>query len=99
MTGGGAGIGRAVVEAFVGHGARVEVVDSDESALAELVAAVPPGTVVAHGLDVTAPGAMAELAALGPIDVLVNNVGHFVRARSSSRTRRRRTGGRSRRST
>ncbi len=78
ITAGASGIGRELARAFAGAGARVGVVDIDESALAALRAELP-GLVAGH-CD------LAELAqierevprlivALGGLDVLVNNAG------------------------
>jgi NAD(P)-dependent dehydrogenase (short-subunit alcohol dehydrogenase family) len=104
VTGGAAGIGGAISEAFVAHGAAVLAVDSDEAALGRLReragvaertdAADSIGATGSRGtgervgtgaletleLDVTAPEAAARIAAASPeADVLVNNVGHFLR--------------------
>lgn len=81
VTGGAAGIGRAISLAFALHGADVLVVDSDESALESLVVDVarsgtPPVRTLL--LDVTHPDAAERIAGSGDSDILVNNVGHFV---------------------
>lgn len=80
VTGGTRGIGRAIVEEFLGEGAQVALCarDSEEVAAAE-VALQPAGTAVGTAVDV---GDGAELAAwvrasaesLGGIDVVVANV-------------------------
>jgi NAD(P)-dependent dehydrogenase (short-subunit alcohol dehydrogenase family) len=86
VTGGAAGIGGAISAAFLAHGARVLAVDSDGAALERLregVGATPGdrGNLDTMELDVTAEGAAARIAAAAPdADVLVNNVGHFLRA-------------------
>jgi NAD(P)-dependent dehydrogenase (short-subunit alcohol dehydrogenase family) len=96
VTGGAAGIGGAISAAFVAHGARVLAVDRDGAALerllerdGEAVDAADRGGAPDRGparletleLDVTADGAAARIAAAAPeADVLVNNVGHFLRA-------------------
>jgi 2-keto-3-deoxy-L-fuconate dehydrogenase len=72
ITGGGRGIGRATAEFFQDGGARVGVIDRD-------VAGVRSG-IYAVRADVTdddevAAAVAAVAAALGGIDVLVNNVG------------------------
>ncbi len=75
VTGGAAGIGRAVADAFVAAGARVHVADADPEACASL-----PSEMTHTVCDVSRPEAVDELfaaadAALAGLDVLVNNVG------------------------
>ena len=85
VTGGAGGIGRGIVDAFVAHGAGVVVVDIDETRTTETVADVVAAGGAAHGVtvDITEPGAAgavveAAMSAFGAVDVLVNNVGHFL---------------------
>jgi len=85
VTGGAGGIGRAITELFAAHGASVVVADIDEDRAVETVDAVIAGggTALASVGDITghdaAPAVVAAtLAAYGQIDVVVNNVGHFV---------------------
>jgi 2-keto-3-deoxy-L-fuconate dehydrogenase len=69
VTAAGAGIGRAIAEAFAREGARVVATDIDEGALTGLDAET-------HRLDVTSSEAIEALAArVGAIDVLVNAAG------------------------
>lgn len=74
VTGGGRGIGRAVAERFASAGDAVAVLDADAER-----AASAPGT-LRLPVDVSDERAVAEAleeveAQLGPVDVLVNNVG------------------------
>ena len=70
VTGGGKGIGKAVVERFAAAGDRVVAVGRDERALEASEAAE---TAVC---DVTDEGQVATLfERVGPVDVLVNNAG------------------------
>ena len=75
VTAGAAGIGRAVVEAFVEEGARVLTCDLDEAGLATLPDAV--GRLRADVSDRAQVAALFEAARtrLGGLDVLVNNAG------------------------
>jgi NAD(P)-dependent dehydrogenase (short-subunit alcohol dehydrogenase family) len=86
ITGGGSGIGAALVEAFAGQGARVAFVDILEAQSRDLAARLgggdaPPLFIPCDLLDVAALGAaMTEVRArLGPISVLVNNAGNDTR--------------------
>jgi NAD(P)-dependent dehydrogenase (short-subunit alcohol dehydrogenase family) len=78
VTAGAAGIGREVARAFVGEGARVHVCDVDDAALGALAKSDP--TVTQTSADVSNRDDVARLfeqalAALGGLDVLVNNAG------------------------
>jgi NAD(P)-dependent dehydrogenase (short-subunit alcohol dehydrogenase family) len=82
VTGSTMGIGRAIAETLAAEGARVIVNSRNEAAVKNTVAALSRhGT--AHGIAAdlaTAAGArkVAEAAArIGPVDILVNNVGFF----------------------
>ena len=82
VTGGGAGIGRATVSAFADLAASVVVLEVDSARVDELRGQVTGKVVVVEG-DATDAGDVAALAATigeryGRLDVLVNNVGHFV---------------------
>ena len=77
VTGGAGGIGRATSAALAAEGARVHVVDVDAERTEATVAALDGAT--AHVVDVRDGEAVAGLAAtVGRVDVLVNNVGHWV---------------------
>jgi len=81
ITGGGSGIGAATARRFAAEGARVAVLDRNGDA-AEAVAAEVGGK--AHTLDVRDGNAVNDaigkiIAAVGRIDVLVNNAGINVR--------------------
>ncbi len=78
VTAGAAGIGLAIARRFAGEGAKVHVCDVDEMALAELANSDP--AIARSQCDVanrTAVKTMfdAAVAALGGLDVLVNNAG------------------------
>lgn len=78
VTAGAGGIGRAIAEAFVSAGARVFVCDIDEAALEQLREQLPG--VATSVCDISDRNAAARMvadaaAALGGLDVLVNNAG------------------------
>jgi len=81
ISGGGSGIGEAIVEAFVAQGARVAFVDIAEAASQALVARLAPGArhvPVYQRVDLRDVTALQTCiagveAAFGGIDVLVNN--------------------------
>jgi NAD(P)-dependent dehydrogenase (short-subunit alcohol dehydrogenase family) len=82
VTGGGSGIGRALVDVFAREGARVVVADVDEAGATEAAAAVRArgGTALAVRTDVSdlaQVNALADrvYAELGAVDVLCNNAG------------------------
>ncbi|MGJ4904191.1 SDR family NAD(P)-dependent oxidoreductase [Bradyrhizobium sp. HKCCYLS2058] len=79
VTGGGSGIGEAIVRNFVGQGARVGFIDIDLEASQRLLASLPAEAKVhfAHA-DLRDIGALRAAVAgareaLGPITILVNN--------------------------
>lgn len=85
VTGGAGGIGAAISTLFAEHGARVVVVDNDATRAADLSAQITEagGHASALVLDVLAPDTAATVLAevvstQGRIDVLVNNVGHYL---------------------
>ncbi|HEY6134307.1 MAG TPA: SDR family oxidoreductase [Rubrivivax sp.] len=78
VTAGASGIGRAIVQAFAAAGARIHVCDLDAAALAALRAELPAvSTSLCDIGDRSAVEAMVAeaAAALGGLDVLVNNAG------------------------
>jgi NAD(P)-dependent dehydrogenase (short-subunit alcohol dehydrogenase family) len=86
VTGGGGGIGAATARLFAQHGARVVIVDIDaelgQRTADEITAS--GRSAVAVIADVREPGQVADLARTvldryGRADVLVNNVGHWLR--------------------
>jgi NAD(P)-dependent dehydrogenase (short-subunit alcohol dehydrogenase family) len=79
ITGGGSGIGRAVVDRFIEEGARVGVVDVVKDRLTELAAAYGDRVACIHG-DVTKiennrRAVKETVAAFGKLDVFVANAG------------------------
>jgi NAD(P)-dependent dehydrogenase (short-subunit alcohol dehydrogenase family) len=87
VTGGGGGIGRAVAERLAREGARVEIAEIDAARGAEAAAAIAQQGGRAHAarVDVCETGEVAAwiegvLARAQRIDVLVNNVGHYLRS-------------------
>jgi meso-butanediol dehydrogenase / (S,S)-butanediol dehydrogenase / diacetyl reductase len=88
VTGGGAGIGAATCRLFAAHGARVIVAEIDEARGRALVDAIASDVgddeaslVVTDVCEPNAVDALRDevLSAHGRIDVLVNNVGHYLR--------------------
>lgn len=82
VTGGGVGIGAAIVRRFIDEGATVEVAEIDPDR-ASALARVSDAHV--EQLDVRDDDAVQRWAAEvrgrhGAVDVVVNNVGHFVRS-------------------
>jgi NAD(P)-dependent dehydrogenase (short-subunit alcohol dehydrogenase family) len=86
VTGGGGGIGAATAQLFADHGAQVVIADVDAE-LAHRTAdqiTASGGAAFAATTDVRDTGQVADLARSvleqhGRVDVLVNNVGHWLR--------------------
>lgn len=85
VTGGGAGIGRGICEAFAAQGAHVCVADVDGERAADTADLVVSsgGRATAITADVRDRAQVDEMVAtavdvMGGLDVLVNNVGHFL---------------------
>lgn len=84
ITGAARGIGRAFAEAYVREGARVAIADIDIARAQQTAAEIGPAA-IAVALDVTRQesidAAVAEtVAALGRIDILINNAAIFTAA-------------------
>ena len=82
VTGSTKGIGRAIARALAGNGAEVAVNGRKpadvEQAIAAIRATLPTARLVpAPGDAATADGIAAIIAAVGDVDILVNNVGIF----------------------
>ena len=78
VTGAGSGIGRAIAVAFAQSGALVALTGRRAEALAATAAGIPGAVVVPADLSDAAEVTRAHaavVAALGPVDVLVNNAG------------------------
>lgn len=78
VTAGASGIGRAIAQAFAAGGARVHVCDLNEAALNEVRSAIPgvSTSLCDIGKRAEVERMVAEAAAaLGGLDVLVNNAG------------------------
>lgn len=78
VTGGGAGIGEAIVKRLGSAGARVAIVDLDVEAAQAVAASIPGAT--AWQADVTSFPAVSDVfsqiaQALGTVSILVNNAG------------------------
>src|SRR4051812_8881733 len=85
ITGGGAGIGRAIVETFAQLGARVVVAEIDPARADDVRSALEGSGIdsFVERMDVCDEAEVAALIAkidrtCGRLDVLVNNVGHYV---------------------
>jgi NAD(P)-dependent dehydrogenase (short-subunit alcohol dehydrogenase family) len=79
VTGGASGIGSAIASAFAAKGARIAVVDLNESGAAEAAAALPTDS-KGFRCDVSDPDSVREVVdavaeSFGRIDILVNSAG------------------------
>ena len=90
VTGAGGGIGEAIARTLAREGAAVAVVDMQEDLARDVAAGIgrDGGKALALRADVTvAPDVeamvRASLAALGPVDILVNNVGGYATLRTT----------------
>ena len=86
ITGGAGAIGAATARLFARHGAHVIIVDNSERRTPAVVDEITRsgGSSEGHVLDVRDPAALESLkdrvlADHGRLDVLVNNVGHYVK--------------------
>ncbi len=88
VTGGAGGIGRSIAETFAEYGAKVVIADKDAPRCDETVSAIcgRGGAAEAQVVDVEKREDVEALTKavvdkFGSIDVLVNNVGHYVEAK------------------
>jgi NADP-dependent 3-hydroxy acid dehydrogenase YdfG len=88
VTGGGSGVGKATVQAFRQHGAKVALAGRDEAKLQTVIQELGGGPdLVAIRCDVSQPADCENLiqaaeAKLGPTTILVNNAGMNLKART-----------------
>lgn len=89
VTGGANGIGFATVQRLAREGADIAILDREEGPLQEAAAFVKKegGRALPMAVDMLKPPAVAEAFAkikkeLGPVDILVNNVGQSARGAS-----------------
>ncbi len=83
VTGGGSGIGEAIVEAFVGQGAKVGFIDIKEAESLAIVERLTRtgGHLAFAPADLTDTGALRQAIAdiraqFGPVSILINNAAH-----------------------
>jgi NAD(P)-dependent dehydrogenase (short-subunit alcohol dehydrogenase family) len=89
VTGAANGIGAAVARRLAAEGARIAVIDLEEAALAAEFGGLPDASCVAMAGDCTQDDVLRRFVAttereLGPISVLVNNVGQSARERGGA---------------
>lgn len=75
VTGSGSGIGRACALALAKQGARVAIVDQDQSGATETAKAIPDSLIVVSDVSAAATDAGKILEAWGRIDILVTAAG------------------------
>lgn len=77
VTGGGHGIGQAIVRRLAEEGSRVHVLERDADSLARLANEIP--SAICHVCDITRERSVTEtlacIAKSGPVHILVNNAG------------------------
>lgn len=81
VTGGGAGIGRACAEAFARQGAQVFIAEIDSARCESFTAGHAIQCDVTDPEQVSALAARISKATEGRLDILVNNVGHYLHAK------------------
>jgi NAD(P)-dependent dehydrogenase (short-subunit alcohol dehydrogenase family) len=81
LTGGGSGLGRAIVERYIEEGAHVVVLDVDETQLLEIDQRFDDSVVTVHGdvrsLDDNKRAVNTAIDEFGGLDVFVGNAGVF----------------------
>lgn len=91
ITGGASGIGRAMVKSFVKQNAKVAFIDIDDAAAQSLISELPDANLWYRQVDVTDSHTLQQslvdaCAALGTINILVNNVANDRRQASEDVT-------------
>jgi NAD(P)-dependent dehydrogenase (short-subunit alcohol dehydrogenase family) len=87
VTGGGSGIGEAIVRQFVGQGSRVGFIDIDVKASKQLLASLPARASVhfeqadLRDIDALRHAVAGVREAFGPITILVVRFNQFARIR------------------
>ena len=89
ITGAGNGIGAAIAHRLASEGARIAVIDLEKAALAKEFGGSPEASCLAMVGDCTREDVLGRFVAtaeekLGPIGVLVNNVGQSARERGGA---------------